>query len=154
MSTAPSHRRRRPGACETLLLLLLASGCGQGPAFDEHQQLQVASQLRFVVQPSDGLTGRALEPTVVVEVLDATGERVRGAELLLHLQLPTRTSGPHLRNAVTFTRDGLGSFPFLALMHSGAYELEAHGPGLATARSHTFTISNALTAPAQQGARR
>jgi hypothetical protein len=85
--------------------------------------------------------------------VDASGARVQGLETLVNLQLPSRTQAGNLNGFSIFTKDGRGSFPYLTVMHPGAYQLEAHSFRLVTARSRAFTITDALSAEPERGAR-
>jgi hypothetical protein len=146
-------RGARGAAAAALWVLLGGLGCGGEGGDSEPGQYREAYQLRFIVQPSDARAGEVMQPTVEVEVVDASGARMRGLETLVHLQLPSRTQGDNLHGFSIFTKDGRGSFPYLTVMHPGAYELEAHSFGLVTARSRPFTITDALSTVPAHGAK-
>jgi len=140
------------GSATLGLLLLGALGCGPDVFDDAVEQNQVAHTLRFVVQPSNARAGEVMRPIVEVEVVDASGHRVRGLETFVNLQLPSRTQAGNLQGFSVFTRDGRGSFPYLAVVHPGAYELEASSFGLESKRSQSFTITPAVDAAPESSA--
>jgi len=145
----PHTGRGRPRRAAALLGVMLgALACGPDLFPDDPEQLQLAHALRFVVQPTGGRVGQALQPVVEVEVVDVHGERVRGLEALVGLRVPSHTQADNLHGASTFTRDGRARFPALIVLHAGVYELEAHGMLLVPARSRSFTVVDALSAEA------
>lgn len=141
-------RNRVGGRASTTLALLLlgALGCGPDVFDDATSEYQVAHALRFVVQPSDARAGEAIQPTVEIEVVDESGRRVQGLEMFVDLKLPSSTLAENLLGYSVFTRDGRGSFPYLTVVHPGAYELEATSFGLQGVRSQPFTITPAAEA--------
>lgn len=132
------------GAAALAALLCGGLACGPLDGDSEHEVYQKAYQLRFVVQPSDSKAGQAIQPAVEVEVVDLSGERVWGLETMVTLHLPSRTQAGNLQGFSGFTRDGRGVFPYLTVVHPGAYELEARSMGLVTARSVPFTVTSPL----------
>lgn len=96
------------------------------------------AQITFVVQPSNTMAGAAINPPVVVQVLDGGGNPVRWAQVTLAIQ----SGGATLYGITTGTTDASGQATFtgLSIRIAGTYQLTAAAGALSTI-SASFVIS-------------
>ena len=101
-----------------------------------------ATQLAFTVQPSNTVAGKAILPSMVVEVQNAWGQRVEGAAMSITLTLGTNPSGGALTGTLTRNAvDGTATFPEIVIDKAGlGYQLQAAADGLVGALSSSFDI--------------
>jgi hypothetical protein len=102
-----------------------------------------ASRLAFFVQPSDTTGGATLAPAVQVEIQDAGGNRVTGANNSITLALGVNPNNGTLGGTKTkAAASGVASFNDLTVDSAGAgYTLGASATGLTGATSTPFTIT-------------
>ena len=98
------------------------------------------TQLSFLQQPSNALTGATISPAVQVVVQDSTGNAVTTATNPIALTL---AGGSGLGGTLTVTpQNGVATFGNLSVSNAGSgYTLSAGSPGLSSAVSSSFTIS-------------
>ncbi len=107
----------------------------------------IASQLVFIVQPSNTQTHTVISPAIEVGVEDNLGDLVRGATGAVTLAIGTRGSAGILMGTVTQPIvNGIATFDDLAITGAGnGYTLVATASGagatLAGAESHAFNVA-------------
>lgn len=101
-------------------------------------------QLAFRQQPTNVLTQAAISPAVTVAVEDANGNVVSSATNPVKLSLSGSATGLGGTLSVT-PRNGIASFSSLTVGTAGNYTLSATSPGLTSATSARFTISQTST---------
>ena len=101
-----------------------------------------ATRLAFTVQPVNTVAGEDILPSVVVEVQNALGRRVEGADNLVTFSLATNPSGGALTGALTQKAvNGRATFPGLKIdKHGENYKLQAAADTLSGALSDPFSI--------------
>ncbi len=105
---------------------------------------QVATQLAFTVQPSNITAGAAISPAVQVEIRDAGGNRVTGAQNAVTLAIGTNPPGDGtlLGTATVNALSGVATFSGLSIDKAGTgYTLTASSSGLTAATSTTFNVT-------------
>jgi Bacterial Ig-like domain (group 2) len=118
-----------------------ALGLGVPGGSDLMVAAQVATQLAFLVQPSDATAGLAISPAIQVEVQDAAGARVTTARDQVVLAIASGggvLSGSTAVNAV----NGVATFSGLSIDFAGTgYTLRARSGSLTSATSAAFTVA-------------
>ena len=100
----------------------------------------VASKLRFVEQPTDGIAGVAFAPAVTVDVADAFDNRV-ASTATIDIGVATNPGRAVPVNGQVAAVAGTATFPTLALDRPGVgYVLRATTTGLTTATSDAFDL--------------
>ena len=94
----------------------------------------VAGKLAFTVQPANGIQGSTI-PVVVVQVQDSAGNLVTTSSASV-----TISSTPPGLTSTQPAMNGVATFSGFYFNASGAYELAATSPGLASALSSVFNI--------------
>src|SRR3989454_4682277 len=102
-----------------------------------------ATQLAFIVQPSNTVAGAAISPAVQVTALDAAGNPVPSFTGDVTVALGANPGGSALSGTTTVTAvNGVASFSPLTLDKAGtSYALTATAAGLNPATSSGFTIT-------------
>src|SRR5207302_271687 len=102
-----------------------------------------ATQLAFIVQPSNTVAGAAINPAVQVTALDPAGNPVPGFTGSVTVALGTNPGGATLGGTTTVAAvNGVASFSPLTLDKTGTgYALTATATGLNTATSSGFSIT-------------
>src|SRR2546426_693857 len=102
-----------------------------------------ATQLAFIVQPSNTVAGAAISPAVQVTALDAAGDAVPSFTGGVTVALGSNPGGSALSGTTTVTAvNGVASFSPLTLDKAGtSYALTATAAGLNPATSSGFTIT-------------
>ena len=118
ISALPSRRNL------ALLLLPVAtilSGCGGPTGTNGGDEPLTASQLAFTVQPGDAPVGDPIEPSVEVEVQDASGDRVSGSSARVSIALENNPGGATLtgETTVAFERVSAGRYHSSGLTADG-----------------------------------
>ena len=132
-----------PGAGYTLL----ASGDGL-TGTEESNSFEIgagaATRVSFSVEPTDGVAGDTLSPSVVVAFLDGSGDPVSTTDSVT-LALGTNPGGGVLQGTLTVAAvGGVATFNDLRLDEAGAgYTLIATASGVTSDTSVAFTISPA-----------
>ena len=106
---------------------------------------QTAVQLSFSVHPTDAVAGAALSPAVQVQIQDANGIVILGANNSITLGVGTDPGGGTLSGTVTAqARDGIAVFAVLSIDKIGSgYTLAATSGDLAGTTSEPFDITAA-----------
>jgi len=99
------------------------------------------AQLVFLSPPSGAIPGGAL-PSFVVQLRDQSGNPVRVSNPVI-LSIATGTEGAVLSGDSVSAVDGSATFDAFSIDREGTYTLSATSPGLTTATSVAFTISDA-----------
>jgi alpha-tubulin suppressor-like RCC1 family protein len=104
-----------------------------------------ATQLAFVVQPTDAVAGVALSPAVQVQIRDSEGNLVSSATSAVTLAIGTNPGGGTLSGTLTQNAvGGVATFSDLSIDRTGTnYDLDASASGLAGTTSNGFDISAA-----------
>ena len=107
-----------------------------------------AAALAFSVQPGNVVAGVAIAPAVVVEVRDASGNRVTTATTPITLGFGTNAGGATLGGAGPVSAvAGVATFGAVTLNRTGtAYTLTASGGALPVATSAAFNVTPAAPA--------
>src|SRR5207253_1258225 len=102
-----------------------------------------ATQLAFIVQPSNTVAGAAINPVVQVTALDPAGNPVPGVTGSVTVALGTNPGGSTLSGTTTVAAvNGVASFSPLTLDKTGTgYALTATATGLTPATSSGFNIT-------------
>src|SRR5204862_461284 len=102
-----------------------------------------ATQLAFIVQPSNTVAGAAINPVVQVTALDPAGNPVPGFTGSVTVALGTNPGGATLGGTTTVAAvNGVASFSPLTLDKTGTgYALTATATGLTPATSSGFNIT-------------
>ncbi len=110
-----------------------------------------ASNLSYLVQPSDAAAGATITPAVQVEIRDQFNNRVTGATNGVALTIQTNAGGGTLTGGGTVTAaSGVATFAGLSIDRAGAgYTLAASSGGLTGATSPAFTITPSSVSAAQ-----
>ena len=127
-------------------------GCGsEDPAGPAPPADATSVQLRFSVQPSDGLSGSVIRPQIEVQILDAVGGVVVTATNAVRVEISTNAGGSTLSGTTTVNASaGTASFDNLSLDRVGAgYTLIATSGSLASATSSQFDITHQLVVTVQ-----
>ena len=103
-----------------------------------------AVQLVFLQQPTNALTQATISPGVTVAVEDASGTVVSSATNPVKLNLSGSATGLGGTLSVT-PQNGIATFSNLTVGTAGSYTLSATSPGLTSAASTSFTISQSST---------
>jgi hypothetical protein len=101
------------------------------------------SRLAFLIQPTTGTVGEAINPSVVVRLLSAAGDPVAYAGIPITVAIGTNPSVGSLSGTTTVVTatDGTATFDNLSISRAGVgYTLVATSPGLTSATSTTFTV--------------
>jgi len=103
------------------------------------------TRVAFAVQPSDVVAGVSFNPAILVEILDAFGNRVTSATATVTLSLGNNPGGAALSGVVTASAvNGVATFDAATLNRTGSgYTLTADSPGLAGATSASFSVTPA-----------
>ncbi|HEX7336239.1 MAG TPA: Ig-like domain-containing protein [Gemmatimonadales bacterium] len=97
------------------------------------------SHMRFVVQPTDVAHKHGIiSPPVVVEVLDASGNRVIDREITIRLDLIEIRTGRSKGHETAETQSGVATYPDLQINVVGEFLLRATAPGLPAVDSEPF----------------
>jgi adhesin/invasin len=97
------------------------------------------SRMRFVVQPTDVAHKHGIiSPPVVVEVLDASGNRVTDREIKIRLDLIEIRTGRSKGHETAETQSGVATYPDLHINVVGEFLLRATAPGLPAVDSEHF----------------
>ena len=116
---------------------------------------QVATQLGYVTQPSNGLAGDTLAPAVQVAALDRTGHTVAAFAGDISLQLGATPAPAALLHGVTNAAavGGVATFPDVNVDSAGSgYTLVAASANLVPATSAPFAVGGVIAAvPVGQG---
>lgn len=97
------------------------------------------SRMQFVVQPTDVAHKHGIiSPPVVVEVLDASGNRVTDREITIRLDLIEIRTGRSKGHETAPTRSGVATYPDLRINVVGEFLLRATAPGLPAVDSERF----------------
>ena len=102
-----------------------------------------ATQLVYVVQPTDARVGESVAPAVAVSLATADGTPVAGGGIPLTLAIGTNAGGGVLSGVATVQTDpdGTATFAGLSIDQPGAgYTLVASATGLASATSDPFAV--------------
>lgn len=127
------------------LILAVVAGCASEATNEEgsaQEQGSGALALRFLVEPSDGTTSRAISPTVAVAFVDSTTGAVMSAvtsSVVLKLVRVGEGPPPRLVNGSSHAVAGVARFPALIVATPGTYYLEATSKGV-SAISSRFTV--------------
>ena len=102
-----------------------------------------ATQLAFVVQPSNATTGTAISPAIQVEVRDATGVRVATAGNPVKLAIGANPGGGVLSGTTAVNAvNGVATFSGLSIDFAGTgYTLVASSATLTSATSAAFNVA-------------
>jgi hypothetical protein len=102
-----------------------------------------AERLAFTVQPSDTRKGKSITPSVEVDVLDASGNRVTGFSGTVEIALGHHPEGARLGGALTAqVRGGAATFSDLKISREGRdYSLIATSGSLPSLESAPFRIT-------------
>jgi beta-glucanase (GH16 family) len=104
-------------------------------------------KLAFTQQPSNAMTQATISPAVKVAVEDANGNVISSAMNPIRLSLWGNATGLGGTLSVT-PHNGIATFNNLTVSKAGiGYTLSATGPGLTSAASTRFTISQSSTPP-------
>ncbi|OLC77957.1 MAG: hypothetical protein AUH78_03345 [Gemmatimonadetes bacterium 13_1_40CM_4_69_8] len=116
---------------------------------------QVATQLGYITQPSNGLAGDTLAPAVQVAALDRTGHTVAAFAGDISLQLGATPDTAALLHGVTNAAavGGVATFPDVNVDSAGSgYTLVAASANLVPATSAPFAVGGVIAAvPVGQG---
>lgn len=99
-----------------------------------------ATQLRFLVQPSDTEEDANISPAVQVEVLDQNGSRVTEGEFQIKLELTGDDDGKIKGHKDARTSGGVAVFDEIEVDKEGEYRLLATADGLASTESEAFEV--------------
>ncbi|WP_434388557.1 S8 family serine peptidase [Melittangium boletus] len=100
-----------------------------------------ATRLAFRTAPANAVAGAVL-PSLDVDVLDASGNRVAGATAPVTLSLGGGSGGTLSGTSTVSAVNGVATFSTLSIDKAGSgYTLTARSPGLTEATSASFTIS-------------
>ena len=103
------------------------------------------AQLAFVTEPTHGLAGNAIAPTVQVAIQDLYGNLALPAKDVVSLGLTPNTA--NLQANVAAAVNGVASFPGLVVDAAGlGYRLDATSGSLTGATSTTFDIGGVIGA--------
>ncbi len=101
-----------------------------------------ANRLAFVVQPSDTGTGASINPPVMVQLQDASGNAVHMAGVPVAIQANAVVQKQLAGSTSQITdANGLATFADLSISQAGSYTLQATSGGLASATSNPFKIT-------------
>lgn len=102
-----------------------------------------AVRLGFVVQPSNTVANKEIEPDVRVGLQDSLGNTTGGSSVVVQLDLdPTSFFGPRLVGDVTKNTGGSGiaTFTDLRVTRTGSFVLRASAPGYPETVSQPFSV--------------
>ncbi len=109
-----------------------------------------ATQLAFVVQPSNALPNATISPTIKVEVQDANGNLVTTATDPVTLAMGANSGGANIAGTLTLAAvGGEATFSIYLDKAGSGYTLVASAPGLTSATSAAFYITAALATTSQ-----
>jgi hypothetical protein len=121
---------------------LVATSAGLTSATSSSFTVDAPTQLAFIVQPSNVVTGAVISPPVQVAVQDSAGNTLTTATNPVALAL---TSGTGLGGTLTVTpQNGVATFSNLTLGTAGNYTLVASSSGLTSSTSASFTVTTAV----------
>ena len=142
---------RRYAASLLVATLGLIAGCGGGGSGGDDAP---ATKLAFSDQPASANTGASLG-TIIVDIQDASGNRVTSATDNVTLAIGTNPGGASLSGTVSVAAvAGRATFAGISLNNAGTgYTLTASSPGLSAATSSAFnvTVPAAATNMIKQG---
>ncbi len=126
----------RPAGYLVLLGVLSACGGGSGGATSPP-----VTQLAFVVQPGEIVARTTFDPSIAVELQDATGDRVTDARNNVRLHLKSGGgSGALTGNINRPAVGGVVTFTSLGVDQPGSYTIVAVSDGVDSAFSDPFTV--------------
>jgi adhesin/invasin len=102
-----------------------------------------ATQIVFVVQPSDAAANAFITPGVEVHVRNNNGQTVPNTNVPITLTLIGGTAGANLLGAAPVSAvNGVASFPNLRIDQAGVgYQLMASANGFQTVASRSFNVT-------------
>ena len=141
VATFPDLAIDKTGTGYTLLAQAAALPTTTSAAFDVVPQ--GIAHFEFTVQPSDGVAGQALIPSVEVTAKDALGNTVTTFNGAVAMALGANPAGGTLSGTLSAVAvDGVATFTNLRIGKAGAgYTLVAGAPGVNTGTSQAFDIA-------------
>lgn len=109
------------------------------------QSAAIATQVNFVIQPSNVVAGQAI-PTFTVAVQDATGATVTNSTALVFVGVNSGPAGCFLAGTTSVNAvAGIATFSNVSCSHHpGTWSMLVGASGLIANASSTFTVSSAL----------